>query len=371
MMCGKANGRIIVIGTMWTSLLTACAPPSGPRGPDEETETPRSQTDQEPATEPVRFASGDNVLAGTLYLPRTPGPHPAVALVLGSDPVDRTYGGIATALARHFARHGFACLSWDKPGVGESTGDFHAQTFRDRAEEALAAVGYLRKRPDIQADHIGLWGHSQGGSVVPLAASLSKDVAWVIAVAGWQGPTWKQDAVRVEAEMRADGCPSADIAEAVAFAKKRMDLIRGAGPFEELDQAQEAVKNRPWMPYVHRCDRALFDGARSMVNEDTEKFWEGVHCPVLVIYGDKDKSSGPPDPLVDVIRRGMAKAGNKALTVQIFADADHSLCRAKTDGGRALGKHAKAWQDADGPDFVPGYCETMTDWLRDRITTRP
>ena len=41
---------------------------------------------------------------------------------------------------RHFARSGFACLAWDKPGVGRSSGDFNAQTFRDRAEESLAAL---------------------------------------------------------------------------------------------------------------------------------------------------------------------------------------------------------------------------------------
>ena len=50
------------------------------------------------------------MLAGVLYRPEGTGPHPAVALVLGSGPTDRSYGGVATALGRHFARAGFACL---------------------------------------------------------------------------------------------------------------------------------------------------------------------------------------------------------------------------------------------------------------------
>jgi hypothetical protein len=63
-------------------------------------------------TEEVRFQSGGNTLAGTLHRPVKPGPHAALVLVLGSGPMDRAYGGVGTALARYFARHGFACLSW-------------------------------------------------------------------------------------------------------------------------------------------------------------------------------------------------------------------------------------------------------------------
>jgi len=140
------------------------------------------------SSEEIHFRAGDNDLAGTLYPPSTPGPHPAIAMVLGSGPRDRNYGGAGPALGRHFAQHGYACLAWDKPGVGQSKGDYNLQTFRDRAEEALAAVVYLRGRADIRPDQIGLWGHSQGGMVVPLAASLSDHVAFLIAVAGWQGP---------------------------------------------------------------------------------------------------------------------------------------------------------------------------------------
>src|SRR5262245_2447126 len=73
--------------------------------------------------EEVRFRSGGNMLAGVLVLPATPGPYPAVAFVLGSGPADRTYSGTAPHLWTHFANHGIACLAWDRPGVGKSTGD--------------------------------------------------------------------------------------------------------------------------------------------------------------------------------------------------------------------------------------------------------
>ena len=226
-------------------------------------------------------------------------------------------------------RAGFACIAWDKPGVGKSTGDYNNQTLRDRADEALAAVRFLRSRKDIRPDRIGLWGHSQGGMVAPLAASLSQDVAFLIEVSGWQGPAWKQDAVRVEAELREAGFRESDIERAVTFARMRMDMIRGTCPYKDLEAAQNAVKTLPWfLRSVHFRDLVRFESARRNVGEDTSPWWSRVRCPVLVLYGDRDTSGGPPEPLVAIIRRGLEAVGNEDVTVRIFRDADHSLCRA-------------------------------------------
>jgi pimeloyl-ACP methyl ester carboxylesterase len=318
--------------------------------------------------EEIQFRHGDDLLAGNLYRPKLPGRRPAVALVFGSGAQDRRYGGVGPALGRHLARKGFVCLAWDKPGVGKSTGDFNAQTFRDRAGEALAALQLLRERPEVRGDAVGLWGHSQGGMVVPLAASLSETVSFVIQVSGWQGAAWRQDAVRVEAELRADGFSEADVQAAVAFAQLRMTLIRGPGPFEELETAQAKVRMRPWFASVHWCDRTLFYAARLNVEYDTGPSWEKVRCPVLVIYGDKDTSSGPPEPLVAVIRSGLEKAKNADVTVHVFAGADHSLCITKTRGPKEQAQRAKGRTDQGEVDFAPGYLDAMTDWLGKRFS---
>ena len=169
---------------------------------------------------------------------------------------------------------------------------------------------------------------------------------------------------RIEAELRADGFSEADVKEATAFARLRMDLIRGTGPYEELARAQEKVKGKAWFKAVQFCDRTLFDAARRVVEHDTGPSWEQVRCPVLVIYGDKDTSSGPPDELVATIRRGLVKGGNDDVTVRIFADADHSLCRSEAGGRKDA--VAKAPKIDVAPDFVPGYLDLMTAWLRQR-----
>src|SRR5260370_37832271 len=96
--------------------------------------------------EEVSFRSGDNTLKGTLVLPGTPGPHPAVAFVHGSGALGRDDWTLHPPLREHLARHGIASLCWDKPGVGASTGDWTRQSFRDLALEALPAGRFLRGR---------------------------------------------------------------------------------------------------------------------------------------------------------------------------------------------------------------------------------
>ena len=291
-------------------------------------------------------------------------------MITGSGDNDRNYHGVGAALGKHFATQGYYCLTWDKPGVGKSTGDFNSQAFHDRANEVLAAVHFLQHLDGVDRRWVGAWGHSQGGMVAPLAASLSNDVGFLIVVAGWQGPAWAQDAVRVEQELRAKGFNEADVAEAARFAQRRMDLIRGDLPFEVLDKEQEAVMSRRWFEAVHRCDRVLFESARKLVNFDNSATWEQVKCPVLAIYGGKDVSSGPSEPLLAVIRHGLAKAANDDLTIKLFADADHDICRLQSAEEKPEGRRAEKRGRGESPDFVPGYLECMSAWLNEHYEPR-
>jgi pimeloyl-ACP methyl ester carboxylesterase len=195
---------------------------------------------------------------------------------------------------------------------------------------------------------------------------LSGDVAFLIEVGGSQVVAWQQDALRVEAELRADGFLEDDIREAVAFARMRMSLIRGRGEFEDLEEVHAAVEHRPWFEYAGRCDRALFDSARRMVEYDPGPAWETVRCPVLAIYGEKDTSL-PAEKNQPIIRRGLEVAGNRDVTIKVFPRADHGLRVTETGGPKEARERSKARRPGDGPDFTPGYLDLMTDWLAERF----
>ncbi|MGI8983167.1 MAG: sigma factor [Acidimicrobiales bacterium] len=125
-------------------------------------------------------ASGKVSLAGTLFVPFGAGPHPAVVLAHGSGPRDRQS---LLLMADLFARNGIAALAYDKRGSGGSTGSYReiGADFRSLAEDVVAGVGHLRGRGDIDAGRVGVWGVSEGGYVVALAAA-SPEVAFVVGV---------------------------------------------------------------------------------------------------------------------------------------------------------------------------------------------
>ena len=120
--------------------------------------------------EDIRFRNVDVELAGTLILPSGSGPHPAVVFVHGSGGEGRW---ASRYLARRFVRAGFAALIWDKRGVGESSGKWTEAGFEDLAADVAAAIAFMRSRPEVDPVRVGIHGHSQGGTIAPLAAVRS------------------------------------------------------------------------------------------------------------------------------------------------------------------------------------------------------
>lgn len=133
-------------------------------------------------TDVVRFHRDSATLEGTVYAPTTPGRHPGVVFVHGSGPADRR---LYAPYAQYLARHGIVAFVYDKRGSGRSTGgDWKRATFDMLAHDALAAVELLRGRADVDSAFVGIHGSSQSGWVGPLAASLSRDVGFVIMQSG-------------------------------------------------------------------------------------------------------------------------------------------------------------------------------------------
>ncbi|MCH7778719.1 MAG: alpha/beta fold hydrolase, partial [Gemmatimonadetes bacterium] len=140
------------------------------------------------AEEEVTFHNAGITLAGTLTLPESGAPHPAVVMITGSGPQNRDeelFGFKPFHLiADHLTRNGVAVLRYDDRGVGGSTGSVSEATTEDFARDVLAAVDFLKNRSDIDPERIGLIGHSEGGIVAPLASSMSDDVAFMVLMAG-------------------------------------------------------------------------------------------------------------------------------------------------------------------------------------------
>lgn len=129
----------------------------------------------------VKFFNGAGTLAGSLGVPEGSGrAFPGVVLVGGSGSSDRDNDRYFPPIRQHFLNAGFAVLSYDKRGVGESSGDWREATMDDLAADASAALNFLRAQPEVQADAVGLFGHSEGGWVALRAGTARDDVPWVV-----------------------------------------------------------------------------------------------------------------------------------------------------------------------------------------------
>src|SRR3954468_7990577 len=181
-----------------------------------------------PTPMPRFFENGDVRLAFTLDLPEGKGPFPAVVMGHGSGRVTRDQ---LIWASRQFTSRGFAVLRFDKRGVGESTGTFvfvgtkdSPWVFPQLASDVVAGVRFLRTRPEIDPRRIGLFGGSQAGWVLPIAAR-DVDVAFMVL---WSGPVCSVGQEMFYSDIvEGTGRPVADGNDAMA----RFD---GSGGFDPL-----------------------------------------------------------------------------------------------------------------------------------------
>ena len=114
--------------------------------------------------------------------------HPAIVFLVGSGP-NSTHTGLYADFAREnleqiFLLHGVALMYFDKRGVGLSEGRWHRTDLYERADDARAAVQFLRQQPSIDPKRIGVVGHSQGGTVAQVLGHLYGDsLAFIVSLA--------------------------------------------------------------------------------------------------------------------------------------------------------------------------------------------
>ncbi|PQZ92380.1 alpha/beta hydrolase [Arthrobacter sp. MYb227] len=126
--------------------------------------------------------SNGGTLEGVLTTPERGDAQGLVVMLHGDGPIDATHGGLYNPWFEGAAEAGWATLSWSKPGVGSSSGDWLAQSMADRAAEAEQVVNWARGYTDIPTQRIVLWGASQSGWVLPAIVAHNEDIAGVVAV---------------------------------------------------------------------------------------------------------------------------------------------------------------------------------------------
>jgi dipeptidyl aminopeptidase/acylaminoacyl peptidase len=110
----------------------------------------------------VKIHNQDVNLAGSLLLPRSEVPVPAVVFVHGAGRQTREP---YREVGEYFASQGIAALIYDKRGMGQSGGAYESREPYDLVNDALAGVAFLKQRREIAPSQIGMWGLSQGAYI--------------------------------------------------------------------------------------------------------------------------------------------------------------------------------------------------------------
>jgi pimeloyl-ACP methyl ester carboxylesterase len=307
----------------------------------------------------VVYRNGDVTLAGTVYLPLRRGAHPAVVFAHGSGPMDREAD---LFYADYLVRRGIVVLLYDKRGVGESTGEWRGATLEDLTSDAVAGVGLLRGRSEVDAYRVGVAGRSQGGQLALLAAARAPSVAFAVNISGAAVRPWQQMNYQAEAELRRDSVPEEATREALAFMDQKWAVAATGQGWDSLAAvvARARAARRPWLRYVQVPDK-LEDIRESWetMNYDPDQTLAAVRQPVLGLFGERDVST-PVRETVAAMRRGLARAGNREVTIRVFPRADHALL---------------VWAGG-GPDLVlprypAGYPEVIARWIQERARHHP
>lgn len=320
----------------------------------------------------VRFSNfaGHNQLSGTLSLPNGEGPFPAVVLVSGTghNTRDEDVWGhkVFLVLADALNRKGFSVLRYDKRGVGGSSGDYDAATTADFASDAEAAVAWLKNQAEIDANRVGVLGHSEGGIIAPAVAAADKSVAFVVMIAG---PCIRGDKLFVlQSAMtaKAYGAPDDYIARRKIFDQELYSAILSApsesaavdrakarvarGVADKIVDAQEAETltkddTTPWERYF-----LAYDPAPTLAR---------LTVPVLALNGSLDVQVPAKENLA-AAREALKK--NPKGTAMELTGMNHLLQDAKTGA-------PSEYNDIE-ETMSPVALKIITDWLSTNVLAR-
>lgn len=286
-------------------------------------------------------------LAGTLTLPKKDGVFPVVILISGSGPQNRDEELLGhkpfLILSDYLTRNGIAVLRYDDRGVGQSKGDFTMATSADFATDVESAISYLKTRKEINIKKIGLIGHSEGGLIAPMVASTSKDVAFIVLLAGTGIQGDQILLLQQKLIGKASGISDVDLQKNEIENRKIFDIVNESNNLEQLNNeltiylTQSLNDNPEGKPAGMSDDDFVKLQVKQIANPWMQYFikydptpaLEKVKCPVLAINGEKDLQV-PPKENLEAIKKALTKGGNKKVTTKEFPNLNHLFQECKT-----------------------------------------
>jgi uncharacterized protein len=295
----------------------------------------------EPLSHQLSARNGDVTLAGSLWLP----PGDGVATVLmhpGSGPSDRHNDVFFPPIREHLLAAGIAVASFDKRGVGGSTGQWQEAAIGEQAADAICCLELLRNEVD---GGVGLFGHSQGGWVVVEAASRCPDASFVISSSGPGVTPERQERYATQLHMKRAGLGEEEIDEVRRYYDGVVAMMRAGTSLADARRRVEeggfpqafATLDLPVLP----DDEAEWTHVGALIDYDPRPALERIRVPILAVFGGDDPIT-PVEESVAVFREAVRP---DLLQVEVFTGAGHRL------------------EAGDPPGLVEGYLEALSGFI--------
>jgi len=234
-------------------------------------------------------------------------------------------------LSDYLTRHGIAVLRADNRGTAKSSGVFATATTADFATDTEAGIAYLKTRKEVDPHRIGLIGHSEGGLIAPMIAARSKEVAFLVMMAGTGVPgdqilVAQGEAIEIANGKSPDEAAQGAVKRRAMFAlvetekdeavleTKLKEMMAGEVPEAQMEMQIRQITS-PWLRYFLTYDPAM--ALRKLT------------CPVLAINGALD-TQVPPKLNLPAIRKALVESGNQHFEVDELAGLNHLFQTAKT-----------------------------------------
>lgn len=272
-------------------------------------------------------------LTGTLTCPTGDGPFPAVVLISGLGPGD-------VGLVEYLAHRGIAVLKFDDRVVSESDGNPGYWTPEAFTDDALRGVRWLKGRREIDAQHVGLIGHSQGGLAAAMAAVRQSDqIAFVVLLAAIGVPVREWQVRQLVDQARAGGIDAHELAVMARFEREKIAGVLRAKDAGEIRKLVPELAARVFAGFTpEQRDKigltaAAIEGMaieaaspwyREFVAYDPWPIYRRLRCPVLALHGSADLQVAAR-PNLRSLAAALRAGGNWRFQTRELPGLDHSF----------------------------------------------
>ncbi|WP_294307093.1 alpha/beta fold hydrolase [uncultured Chryseobacterium sp.] len=326
----------------------------------------RPQTPKPPFTyhtEDITFQNpvDKNTLAGTIAQPENFDKNkPILILITGSGTQNRDEELFEhkpfAVIADDFAKKGIATLRLDDRGIGGSSKGSENDTTYNFATDINTAVDYLVSKG---YKNIGLLGHSEGGMIAPMVATMNSKVTFLVLMAG---PGTPIDQLLIQQNERAGKLAGQSDLQIIQNEKINSEIYRfiknysGNNYDKDLKDfltknfagqlGENAIQNiqkqtsSPWFRYF--------------IKFNPDQYLSKIKIPVLAVNGSLDFQV-PPKENLEAIGQSLKKAGNPSFKTEELPGLNHLFQEAKTG---AFTEYAEIEQT-----ISPSALNTMTRWI--------